>query len=151
MRTRENLTGRWPDRGYMAGFEENDLYEAFGLEQPKEGGNDPKPAEPGAEVQEQGEEPGADSAHEPPEGQELSQKQEEPEDQDGGGAGEQEEPPEDGGGKPAQQTKEQRAENARAGGRRSRRRPSRPPWKRLWPKSGRSPRRIWPPSLPGPT
>ena len=84
----------------MAGFEENDLYEAFGLEQPKEGGNDPKPAEPGAEVQEQGEEPGADSAHEPPEGQELSQEQEEPEDQDGGG-------------KPAQQTKEQRAENAR--------------------------------------
>ena len=51
----------------MAGFEENDLYEAFGLEQPKEGGNDPEPAEPGAEVQEQGEEPGADSAHEPPE------------------------------------------------------------------------------------
>ena len=97
----------------MAGFEENDLYEAFGLEQPKEGGNDPEPAEPGAEVQEQGEEPGADSAHEPPEGQELSQEQEEPEDQDGGGAGEQEEPPEDGGGKPAQQTKEQRAENAR--------------------------------------
>ena len=97
----------------MAGFEENDLYEAFGLEQPKEGGNDPEPAEPGAEVQEQGAEPGEGSAHEPPEGQELSQEQEEPEDQDGGGAGEQEEPPEDGGGKPAQQTKEQRAENAR--------------------------------------
>ena len=72
----------------------------MGWKQPKEGGNDPEPAEPGAEVQEQGEEPGADSAHEPPEGQELSQEQEEPEDQDGGG-------------KPAQQTKEQRAENAR--------------------------------------
>lgn len=96
----------------MAGFEENDLYEAFGLEQPA-GGNDPEPAEPGAEVQEQGEEPGEGSAQEPPEGQELSREQEEPEDQDGGGDGDQEEPPEDGGGKPAQQTKEQRAENAR--------------------------------------
>lgn len=109
----------------MAGFEENDLYEAFGLEQPA-GGNDPEPAEPGAEVQEQGAEPGEGSAQEPPEGQELSQEQEEPEGQDGGGdgdqeeppedgggAGEQEEPPKDGGGKPAQQTKEQRAENAR--------------------------------------
>lgn len=97
----------------MAGFEENDLYEAFGLEQPKEGGNDPEPAEPGAEVQEQGAEPGEGSAQEPPEGQELSQEQEEPEGQDGGGDGDQEEPLQEGGSKPTQQTKEQRAENAR--------------------------------------
>lgn len=96
----------------MAGFEENDLYEAFGLEQPA-GENDPEPAEPGAEVQEQGAEPGEGSAQEPPEGQELSQEQEEPEDQDGGGAGEQEGPPKDGGDKPAQQTKEQHPQGAR--------------------------------------
>ena len=36
----------------MAGFEENDLYEAFGLEQPA-GENDPAPAEPGQAAQTQ--------------------------------------------------------------------------------------------------
>ena len=135
----------------MAGFEENDLYEAFGLEQPKEGGNDPEPAEPGAEVQEQGEEPGADSAHEPPEGQELSQEQEEPEDQDGGGAGEQEEPPEDGGGKPASRPRSSGRKMPGAGGRRSRRRPSRPPWKGSGRRAGEVQGGYGPPSLPGPT
>ena len=46
----------------MAGFEESDLYAAFGLEQPA-GGNEPGAAEPGAqEGQARGTEPGTGEA-----------------------------------------------------------------------------------------
>ena len=49
----------------MAGFEESDLYAAFGLEQPA-GGNEPGAAEPGAqEGQAQGTEPGTGGVQEP--------------------------------------------------------------------------------------
>ena len=102
----------------MAGFEESDLYAAFGLEQPA-GGNEPGAAEPGAqEGQAQGTEPGTGEAQEPAQ----TQEQDPSRDQGNGGAqggaggagdvsgafqaeGGQE-------GEPAQQTKEQRAENA---------------------------------------
>ena len=54
----------------MAGFEESDLYAAFGLEQPA-GGNEPGAAEPGAqEGQARGTEPGTGEAQEPAQTQE---------------------------------------------------------------------------------
>ena len=104
----------------MAGFAENDLYEAFGLEQPavpaggtpdlyggkaadgSAGGKDPEPAEPGAQ-QEPGAEPAAGGDHEPENSPEVSR---EPEG---------EEPPpqaEEGLGGDQPQTAEQRREHA---------------------------------------
>lgn len=66
----------------MAGFEESDLYAAFGLEQPA-GGNEPGAAEPGAqEGQAQGTEPGTGEAQEPAQTQEQDPSQ----DQGDGGA-----------------------------------------------------------------
>lgn len=99
----------------MAGFEESDLYAAFGLEQPGE--RDPEPAEPGTQGgQAQGMEPGTGRAQEPvqDQGQEPSQDQGDGGAQGGpGGAGTDGQEPEEGGQEgTAQQTKEQRAENA---------------------------------------
>lgn len=66
----------------MAGFEESDLYAAFGLEQPA-GGNEPGAAEPGAqEGQAQGTEPGTGEAQEPAQ----TQEQDPSRDQGNGGA-----------------------------------------------------------------
>ena len=102
----------------MAGFEESDLYAAFGLEQPA-GENDPAPAEPGPAAQTQTTEPQAGSGE-----QQTAQAQEQDPSQDQGdgegqggadGAGDVSgAAPAEGGqaGAPAQQTKEQRAENA---------------------------------------
>ena len=66
----------------MAGFEESDLYAAFGLEQPA-GGNEPGAAEPGAqEGQARGTEPGTGEAQEPAQ----TQEQDPSRDQGDGGA-----------------------------------------------------------------
>lgn len=88
----------------MAGFAENDLYAAFGLEQPAvpTGEKDPELAEPGAQ-QEPGAEPAAGGDHEPENSPEVSR---EPEG---------EEPPpqaEEGLGGDQPQTAEQRREHA---------------------------------------
>ena len=102
----------------MAGFEESDLYAAFGLEQPA-GGNEPGAAEPGAqEGQAQGTEPGTGEAQEPAQTQEQDPSQDQGDGGAQGGAGgagdvsgaSQAEGGQEG--EPAQQTKEQRAENA---------------------------------------
>ncbi|HJB52809.1 MAG TPA: hypothetical protein H9772_06945 [Candidatus Oscillibacter pullicola] len=103
----------------MAGFEESDLYAAFGLEQPA-GGNEPGAAEPGAqEGQAQGTEPGTGGVQEPE--QDLAGHEPPAEPGEGevrGGSGDAGDvsgaAPAEGGqaGAPAQQTKEQRAENA---------------------------------------
>lgn len=102
----------------MAGFEESDLYAAFGLEQPA-GGNEPGAAEPGAqEGQAQGTEPGTGEAQEPAQTQEQDPSRDQGNGGAQGGAGgagdvsgaSQAEGGQEG--EPAQQTKEQRAENA---------------------------------------
>lgn len=102
----------------MAGFEESDLYTAFGLEQPA-GENEPGAAEPGAqEGQAQGTEPGTGEAQEPAQNQEQDPSRDQGDGGAQGGAGGAgdvsgaslaEGGPE---GESAQQTKEQRAENA---------------------------------------
>lgn len=121
----------------MAGFEESDLYAAFGLDQPaapaggtpdpyggkaadgSAGGKDPEPAEPGQAAQTPSAEPLAGSGE-----QQTAQTQEQEPSQDQGdgeaqggadGAGDVSgAAPAEGGqeGEPAQQTKQQRAENA---------------------------------------
>ena len=108
----------------MAGFEESDLYAAFGLEQPAapDGGTpgerDPEPAAPGAqEGQEQGTEPGMGGAQEPEQdhgGQEPPEDHGEAGDPGGSGSAGGSETPPDGGEKAAQppQTAAQRAEHA---------------------------------------
>ena len=102
----------------MAGFEESDLYAAFGLEQPA-GGNEPGAAEPGAqEGQAQGTEPGTGEAQEPAQTQEQDPSRDQGNGGAQGGAGgagdvsgaSQAEGGQEG--EPAQQTKQQRAENA---------------------------------------
>lgn len=102
----------------MAGFEESDLYAAFGLEQPA-GGNEPGAAEPGAqEGQAQGTEPGTGEAQEPAQTQEQDPSRDQGNGGAQGGAGgagdvsgaSQAEGGQEG--ESAQQTKEQRAENA---------------------------------------
>lgn len=102
----------------MAGFEESDLYAAFGLDQPA-GENDPAPAEPGQAAQTQTTEPQAGSGEQQPaqaQEQDPSQDQGDGEGQGGAdGAGDVSgAAPAEGGqeGEPAQQTKQQRAENA---------------------------------------
>lgn len=105
----------------MAGFEESDLYAAFGLDQPA-GENDPASAEPGQAAQTQTTEPQAGGGEQQPaqtQEQEPSQDQGDGEAQGGAdGAGDVSgAAPEEGGqeGEPAQQTqqtKQQRAENA---------------------------------------
>ena len=102
----------------MAGFEESDLYAAFGLEQPA-GGNEPGAAEPGAqEGQAQGTEPGTGEAQEPAQTQEQDPSRDQGDGGAQGGAGGARDvsgaSQAEGGqeGEPAQQTKEQRAENA---------------------------------------
>lgn len=102
----------------MAGFEESDLYAAFGLEQPA-GENEPGAAEPGAqEGQAQGTEPGTGEAQEAVQAQEQEPSQDREDGGAQGGAGSAGDvsgaSPAEGGpeGEPAQQTKEQRAENA---------------------------------------
>ena len=102
----------------MAGFEESDLYAAFGLEQPA-GGNEPGAAEPGAqEGQARGTEPGTGEAQEPAQTQEQDPSRDQGDGGAQGGAGGARDvsgaSQAEGGqeGEPAQQTKEQRAENA---------------------------------------
>ena len=68
----------------MAGFEESDLYAAFGLDQPA-GENDPAPAEPGQAAQTQTTEPQAGGGEQQPA---QTQEQEPSQDQgDGEGQG----------------------------------------------------------------
>ena len=73
----------------MAGFEESDLYAAFGLDQPA-GENDPAPAEPGQAAQTQTTEPPAGGGEQQPaqtQEQEPSQDQGDGEAQGGTTAG----------------------------------------------------------------
>lgn len=103
----------------MAGFEESDLYAAFGLEQPA-GGNEPGAAEPGAqEGQAQGTEPGTGEAQEPAQTQEQDPSRDQGNGGAQGGAGgagdvsgaSQAEGGQEG--EPAQQTKEQPPQGGR--------------------------------------
>ena len=103
----------------MAGFEESDLYAAFGLEQPA-GGNEPGAAEPGAqEGQARGTEPGTGEAQEPAQTQEQDPSRDQGNGGAQGGAGgagdvsgaSQAEGGQEG--EPAQQTKEQPPQGGR--------------------------------------
>ena len=103
----------------MAGFEESDLYAAFGLEQPA-GENEPGAAEPGAqEGQAQGTEPGTGEAQEPAQTQEQDPSRDQGNGGAQGGAGgagdvsgaSQAEGGQEG--EPAQQTKEQPPQGGR--------------------------------------
>ena len=103
----------------MAGFEESDLYSAFGLEQPA-GGNEPGAAEPGAqEGQARGTEPGTGEAQEPAQTQEQDPSRDQGDGGAQGGAGgagdvsgaSQAEGGQEG--EPAQQTKEQPPQGGR--------------------------------------
>lgn len=103
----------------MAGFEESDLYAAFGLDQPA-GENDPAPAEPGQAAQTQTTEPQAGGGEQQPaqtQEQEPSQDQGDGEAQGGtDGAGDVSgADPAEGGqeGEPAQQTKQQPPQGGR--------------------------------------
>ena len=103
----------------MAGFEESDLYAAFGLEQPA-GGNEPGAAEPGAqEGQAQGTEPGTGEAQEPAQTQEQDPSRDQGDGGAQGGAGGARDvsgaSQAEGGqeGEPAQQTKEQPPQGGR--------------------------------------
>lgn len=103
----------------MAGFEESDLYAAFGLEQPA-GGNEPGAAEPGAqEGQARGTEPGTGEAQEPAQTQEQDPSRDQGDGGAQGGAGGARDvsgaSQAEGGqeGEPAQQTKEQPPQGGR--------------------------------------